>query len=831
MLFILVVFKFFNLFAYPLNQTGTNLREIHHFTEKLLLEFSQSKQHTFVNLKKKPIVFHLGDKKNFHTRDLAKEESWKTREFELRYQSETVRIWFDVVDFSYVTAKQTEVQLIAQLSEYVNQHTSSHSIAPNKGIVELMTHHYGAIPDPDSDGHMDILLLNILEPPGVSGTIAGYFDPVDLTDHEKSNQADVLYIDIYPLIYKSPNSESVSVEQAAGTIAHELQHLILQGYKKNAAENTFINEGLSELAEILCGFEPRTSTAFFDNPNRPLFSWNYSNALPDYSRASAWFHYLYEQIGTNWLPDVVQTEQVGIAYLEKIIKNNGFDLNSVWKQWILSLVKPFSSAVQSPYIDERRQQLSGIQPNDVSDQFSQQSVQAYSFRYNRVPFPVEAQIWSTSTSNLFEKRQDDSQWNQSHQLNKLDRFTLAEPVQGSWEWIQFWETQPDTNAIQAFHVVKTAQEEHIEDAGNAKLTAFALFATYLNLDNQVKKIGMLFPLPEQKVITEIGIHHLFDSEFQHLDVPVTSSRRFNLVLYESNGEQISNRIIQKWENWESSRSIGNAVIEWLPLTNPIQSALADYSHFFIEISSADTLNKINVGMQGNGPYGAWFTQYEWNSTISQNNAFQSLSFFGFPVSEGTVPFIRLKTLQEKTEPRVSIIARRDQNRIHLQIDSDYVVASSVAGMILEYPDGNTQALQFENQSLLEVEPFELLQEGKHTFYVNYYRGSSSFVAKQDWFFPKSNSFVITKTFPNPFNASTQIELQLLSRATSISLQVVDILGRKVQQITQSRVLEPGFQTIPIEMSRYASGLYFFQLEVTDEAQRTERLLTKGVLVK
>ncbi len=109
---------------------------------------------------------------------------------------------------------------------------------------------FGKEADVDANGRVILLLLDIKD--GYKGTgayAAGYFIPLDqfakITE-PKSNECDMLYIDIYPSEVETPKFYQ--------SIAHEFQHLInwSQTFPVTGTEqDTWINEGLSSGAEYM----------------------------------------------------------------------------------------------------------------------------------------------------------------------------------------------------------------------------------------------------------------------------------------------------------------------------------------------------------------------------------------------------------------------------------------------------------------------------------------------------------------------------------------------------------------------------------------------------
>ncbi|MFW9778551.1 MAG: hypothetical protein ACFFE8_06820 [Candidatus Heimdallarchaeota archaeon] len=120
-----------------------------------------------------------------------------------------------------------------------------------------------------------------------------------------------------------------------GTIAHEYQHLIHSDYVSGDA--TFINEGFSDFAELLCGYGAPWGhiNAFLATPDNSLILWGDQgprNILADYGAAALFAIYLNDQFGEDFIPDFLQAGIPGIAGLE-----NGFpswmNFDRVFQNW------------------------------------------------------------------------------------------------------------------------------------------------------------------------------------------------------------------------------------------------------------------------------------------------------------------------------------------------------------------------------------------------------------------------------------------------------------------------------------------------------------------
>ena len=124
----------------------------------------------------------------------------------------------------------------------------------------------GSIPDTDNDQMMDILILDVQDyyylAEGDGATFCdGFFNPNDQSDGANSNVSDIIYIDSDPLNLISTEGQAAIVHYLAQSI------LMSQGFTRDK----WILEGLSELAEFLCGLkEPKK---YYISLNNSLTIW------------------------------------------------------------------------------------------------------------------------------------------------------------------------------------------------------------------------------------------------------------------------------------------------------------------------------------------------------------------------------------------------------------------------------------------------------------------------------------------------------------------------------------------------------------------------------
>ena len=75
---------------------------------------------------------------------------------------------------------------------------------------------------------------------------------------------------------------------------------------------------------------------------------------------------------------------------------------------------------------------------------------------------------------------------------------------------------------------------------------------------------------------------------------------------------------------------------------------------------------------------------------------------------------------------------------------------------------------------------------------------------------------LNQNYPNPFNPVTSIPFEL-ETAMNISLEVYDVLGRKVQTLIQNTMYPAGTHQVQFSGSEFSSGLYYYRLR-TDHGE-------------
>ena len=199
-----------------------------------------------------------------------------------------------------------------------------------EGIYPRVTTVFGTewVPGVDNDPHLTILHARIPK-------VAGYYSSSDeypVSVHEYSNQREMIYINIGVL--------RVGSILYLGVLAHELQHAI--HWNHDPTEETWVNEGLSEVATKIANFNPIGPRSFTTFPTISLVHWPVNpsvNTSPHYGSAFTFFDYLASHYGPRErLGDLLKEQADGIEGIDSYLIRRGYDatFKDVFRDWVVA---------------------------------------------------------------------------------------------------------------------------------------------------------------------------------------------------------------------------------------------------------------------------------------------------------------------------------------------------------------------------------------------------------------------------------------------------------------------------------------------------------------
>lgn len=86
-------------------------------------------------------------------------------------------------------------------------------------------------------------------------------------------------------------------------------------------------------------------------------------------------------------------------------------------------------------------------------------------------------------------------------------------------------------------------------------------------------------------------------------------------------------------------------------------------------------------------------------------------------------------------------------------------------------------------------------------------------------------FALDQNYPNPFNPSTNIQFSLRN-ATSVTIEVFNMLGQRVATLANSEMMSAGVHSISFDASNLASGLYLYRLSTPEFVGSKKMMLIK-----
>ena len=223
-------------------------------------------------------------------------------------------IWADTSEIgTAITLAEGQVYLKA-----LEENSPGASRDSTKGIYDLLLQYFGSPPNKDGDGIVDYLFADL--PSGVGG----YFSPNDQTDGIGSNKRDMLYVDI-----------NMSQNYTFSVIAHELQHLVHASYTRKDLK---INEGLSEMAIIICGYGDVGVSFSRYLSNVGSIGWEWGGEGVDYDMGALFTLYYVEQLGDESIKVFLNINQSGWIGFQQLLAhyNTGLTTESWFMNWFIA---------------------------------------------------------------------------------------------------------------------------------------------------------------------------------------------------------------------------------------------------------------------------------------------------------------------------------------------------------------------------------------------------------------------------------------------------------------------------------------------------------------
>jgi hypothetical protein len=223
---------------------------------------------------------------------------------------------------------------------------------------------YEESPGIDCDPRLHIL--------NTSGTNAGgYFSSVDQVTRQvrdDSNEKDMFYVDIEG----SGGARAIGSGYYNGVIAHEYQHLIL--FEQDSNEDTWISEGMSELAIYLNGDDPEADWLAAMTPDIQLNAWPDGGVAgsENYGTAFSFMLYFWDRYGDAGVQALAAEDANGLAGIQNVLQqiDPGKSVDDLVADWLVARL------LDEPAIDNGRY---GYAESDRARVEPRQAIDRYPF--------------------------------------------------------------------------------------------------------------------------------------------------------------------------------------------------------------------------------------------------------------------------------------------------------------------------------------------------------------------------------------------------------------------------------------------------------------------
>jgi immune inhibitor A len=168
-------------------------------------------------------------------------------------------------------------------------------------------------PGVDNDVHLYVLYAGNL-----GRTVGGYFSTTDEYLPETNP-----YSNTHEMFMLNADNVSMQGDEMIGIMAHEFQHMI--HWRGDRNEEGWINEGFSELAQYLNGYDPGSARVLFArDPDLQLNYWpSPPESIPHYGSSFMFLSYLLDRFGSEATQAVVNDPGNGMDGIDDVLSKIG----------------------------------------------------------------------------------------------------------------------------------------------------------------------------------------------------------------------------------------------------------------------------------------------------------------------------------------------------------------------------------------------------------------------------------------------------------------------------------------------------------------------------
>lgn len=270
--------------------------------------------------------YKVGDKTQFWLSNTDTQE-YRRVNATLRYQTEHLYFWVDD-DAKY------NLNNIKKLSDTFE-----------KSMYPINRKFFGSEWSPGIDGEIP---LYVLYATNIGSGVAGFFSSIDEVPPEANE-----YSNAHEMFVISADNTPLNRSYDYGTFAHEFQHMIHFNTDRN--EESWVNEGFSELAQLLNRYDTGNSDqVFLGDPDMQLNTWepDIEQNRPHYGASYLFFTYFLGRFGEEATKAVVANQDNGWDSIDAVLKAleiknplTGAQLtgDDIFADWVIANLVPENS--------------------------------------------------------------------------------------------------------------------------------------------------------------------------------------------------------------------------------------------------------------------------------------------------------------------------------------------------------------------------------------------------------------------------------------------------------------------------------------------------------
>lgn len=235
----------------------------------------------------------VGDTRKFWVSNMDTDENFQV-DASLVVRGDTVYFWVE----NGVDYKKRDVQALVD--------------AFDEKIFPTNRTFFGMENSPGVDGEDRLFILYASN---IGSTVAGYFSSADAV-HPLAHP----YSNAHEMFVMSADNAPLSDNYTFGVLAHEYQHMIHWNLDRN--EETWLNEGFSELASYLNGYDPGSAAySFASDPDIQLNYWpEFGETYVHYGSSYLFVSYILDRFGSEFTQALVKDASNGMDSLDNILR-------------------------------------------------------------------------------------------------------------------------------------------------------------------------------------------------------------------------------------------------------------------------------------------------------------------------------------------------------------------------------------------------------------------------------------------------------------------------------------------------------------------------------